>query len=728
MINWTNRYSIVFFLLFSTPIIFAQSKIEKLTQKVEEAPTDSTKADALNNLAWEYVNVNTSKGVPLVEEAIEICTKNNFLKLKSSCLNTYAYLQETMGNLQEAEIYYLKSIEEKRKIKDMKGMATVYSNVSKIYRRQSKHDLGISYLLKSISIQDSLKNYYGLGLAYNNLGSICKDMGDNPSAKKYHLKSLENRIIAKDSIGMAYSYVNIASVINDLGDYKQGIQYSLKGLEILERKKDYQAIILTLSNIANTYTKIKNFTLANKYNKRALDLALEKNNTTHLASIYQVKAELLMEEKEYLESLKVLNKALFFAEMHKMNFVQIEIKANIGACLYHLKRNKEAKKYLESAINSSREFEIPSIEFRSLCRLVDILVGENNLNLAQKHLKRAEILVKDLDSKKYFLTYYRCALNFAKSFKDKDLLLDSYDKYFQYRDSLMPENIHFAMSEASAKYETDKKNREIQLLRQERKIKAFETKEQKWQSEKRMYFMWALIGMLIIIITSIVLIYRKQKVILKQANKQAVYEAEEKERERLSKDIHDDLGSGLSKIRFLSESLKSSKSESEIQNSVNSINETAYQLVDNMRSMIWTLNPANNTLENLIIRIREYLYDYLEDYPIQATFLVEDNIPEMKIRSEASRHLFLVIKESLNNIVKHANASTAKIEVKIEDKVLFIKIVDNGLGFKVDSNGSGNGLKNMESRILAIGGKWKTLEKDGFEINLEISLEQVSAE
>lgn len=710
--------SVLFFA--SNPIFAQNSKITDLENKVKEAISDSTKAVALNNLAWEYVNLSPNKGFPIIEQAIDICKQNNFIKLKSSCYNTNAYLFEVSGDLFQAEIFYKKSIEEKKKVNDAKGIATVYSNLSKIYRRQSKYEEGISYLLKSIAIQDSLKNYYGLALAYNNLGTIHKDLGKNEKSLQYHFKALEYRTMIKDSIGMAYSFVNIGGALYDLGEYKKGINYTLKGLEIIEIKKDYPAIMLALSNVSSAYLKIKNFTLAQTYNERALKLALEKNNINHLASIYQVKAEILMEKGIYDKSLKILKKGLAYAEQNKQNFLQIEISANIGACLNHLGKNKEAKIYLEKAIKSANEFELPSIEFRSLCHLVEILTEEKKLTEAEVHLKRAEKLAKKLNSKRYYLTYYTAAINFAKVSNNDKLLLQSYDTYFAYRDSVMPETIYSAMSEASAKYETDKKNQQIQVLNQQRKIKNLELKEQAFLIEKRNLLLYSILILFCVSSVFVVFMFRKEKMLSQKKKILAIKNTEEIERTRIAKDLHDDLGSGLSKIRFLTENFDRNLSEGEFNKKMNAINQTSHHLVDNMRDLIWVLNPENNTLANLFVRIREYIYDYFEESNIACKLEIPRNISSDSISNEFSRNIFSVIKEALQNVVKHAEATHLRFEVIQDSNSLQISITDNGLGFSNESSKLGNGLKNMKSRVEKLKGEIEFRQESGTQISIKL--------
>lgn len=206
-----------------------------------------------------------------------------------------------------------------------------------------------------------------------------------------------------------------------------------------------------------------------------------------------------------------------------------------------------------------------------------------------------------------------------------------------------------------------------------------------------------------------------------------IRETEEQERLRIAKDIHDDLGSGLSKINFLSEIIfEKAEHLPDIRNSSESVKETAKKMIENMRDLIWALNSDNTTIANLVARMREYTTDYLEDFSIELKYSFPDKLPQTAITKESHRELFMVVKETLNNIAKHSKATAVFFKIEITALNLKLSIKDNGIGFD-DTNKKGNGLRNMKSRLEAIGGTFDIIsEKDlGTEISVTVPLQKI---
>jgi signal transduction histidine kinase len=193
----------------------------------------------------------------------------------------------------------------------------------------------------------------------------------------------------------------------------------------------------------------------------------------------------------------------------------------------------------------------------------------------------------------------------------------------------------------------------------------------------------------------------------------------------MAKDIHDELGSGLSKIKFMSEVVsRKAQNNTEVLVGIKSISDTSIKLVENMRDLIWALNPENITLDGLVARIREYSYDYLTDTDKKLQFNITESIPSVKINTEAHRNIFFITKEALQNIVKHANASEIIITLKLND-FFSLNIADNGTGIN-ETHIQGNGLRNMKQRAEVIGATLniKSSQK-GTEINLVIALKKL---
>jgi len=201
----------------------------------------------------------------------------------------------------------------------------------------------------------------------------------------------------------------------------------------------------------------------------------------------------------------------------------------------------------------------------------------------------------------------------------------------------------------------------------------------------------------------------------------------EKERTRIASDMHDDLGAGLSSIRFLSEKIKQTSASDAATNENGKIVNISSELVDNMNEIIWAMNEKNDTLEDLLFYTRSFAKEYCEENHIGCIDEFPDDIPSKFVSGEVRRNIFLTVKESLHNIVKHADATEVKLIVQTNE-LLTVIVSDNGKGIYLSdpySYSGRNGLKNMQQRIESIGGRFILLNGDGVTVKLEVPLQKL---
>jgi signal transduction histidine kinase len=209
----------------------------------------------------------------------------------------------------------------------------------------------------------------------------------------------------------------------------------------------------------------------------------------------------------------------------------------------------------------------------------------------------------------------------------------------------------------------------------------------------------------------------------KELEKQmAIMEAQQQERNRISADMHDELGSGVTAIRLMSEIVRAKMKDTTLPE-IDKISNSANDLITKMNTIIWTMSSSNDTVENLITYIRTYAFEYFDSTGIECRFNLPPAIPNIELSGEKRRNIFLAVKESLNNVVKHARATSVIIDVKIHDRRLNINIQDNGVGIDFETiRRFGNGLKNIKSRLERINGKFTIVNNEGaltqFEMNL----------
>jgi signal transduction histidine kinase len=185
--------------------------------------------------------------------------------------------------------------------------------------------------------------------------------------------------------------------------------------------------------------------------------------------------------------------------------------------------------------------------------------------------------------------------------------------------------------------------------------------------------------------------------------------AVERERARIARDIHDDLGSRLTKIVLLSGLVARDRLAPEKAGErVWEISETARQLLNSLDETVWAVNPSNDTLPNLIAYIGEFTVGFLRTAEILCHVDLPGNPPARAVTADVRHNLFLVVKEALNNVVRHAQATAAWLRITVTDDALTLTIEDNGRGFAgAPASAEADGLRNMQQRMRQIGGQFQ---------------------
>lgn len=201
----------------------------------------------------------------------------------------------------------------------------------------------------------------------------------------------------------------------------------------------------------------------------------------------------------------------------------------------------------------------------------------------------------------------------------------------------------------------------------------------------------------------------------------AVLRAQQDERSRISADMHDELGSGVTAIRLLSEIALQKTKEQPVEE-IQKISYNANELMTKMNAIIWSMNPSNDTVSSLVAYIRSYASEYLDNFKMDYQVKVTDEVPDTEISGVRRRNIFLVLKESLNNVMKHAHATEVIIHIHFNHHML-IEISDNGKGMDKDKlNQFGNGLKNMQRRMESIAGSFEIASVAGTTVKLTVPL------
>lgn len=182
----------------------------------------------------------------------------------------------------------------------------------------------------------------------------------------------------------------------------------------------------------------------------------------------------------------------------------------------------------------------------------------------------------------------------------------------------------------------------------------------------------------------------------------------ERIRTRIATDLHDDIGASLSQVALLSEVVgQKIDGDASVRAPLEQIGGTSRQLVEAMSDIVWSINPKRDTLADLTQRMRAFASDVLPARQVAFEFRAPQDGQDLKLGIEARRQVYLIFKESVNNIVRHAQASAAEIDFRIERDWLVLRISDNGKGFEPQPGSTGHGLASMKERAAKLGGEFE---------------------
>jgi PAS domain S-box-containing protein len=186
-------------------------------------------------------------------------------------------------------------------------------------------------------------------------------------------------------------------------------------------------------------------------------------------------------------------------------------------------------------------------------------------------------------------------------------------------------------------------------------------------------------------------------------------------RQRIATDLHDDIGSSLTQISILSEVVQSSISPNETRAAkpLSHIANASRELIDAMSDIVWAINPQKDHLSDLTQRMRRFAADIFTARNVKFQFTAPDGEHDLPMGANIRREVFLVFKESVNNMVKHSGLTKAEIELFVDDDQFILTVTDDGKGFDPGTESDGHGMMSMRERTQAVGGQLKVDSKLG---------------
>jgi len=552
-------------------------------------------------------------------------------------------------------------------LKFSKGIAQACNDLAIIYMDKANYQRAKKYLNEAMNLRKQLNDLPGQASIYNKLGIIDQKQGRLKEALENQIAALKIYEQLGQDKWIGYSLNNIAIIHQNLGNLEKSLEYHEKGLEYREKMNDQAGVANSYSNMANVYAKMHDTALALAYYEKALAISRLLKNEEYISANLSNMGNIYMAKNEFPKAIKLFSESLEIRERLGDNKGISSTLSRMGTLFTEMGRYREAAVALHRSLAISKQISVIDEELSALLGLAKLKALTNQTD-------SAIILMK---------------------------------KYITTNDSVYSERIKQQILDVQSQYENDKLEQDLEMVKQEKaftEIKLIQRKTQIW-----------LLVFIIISMTGagIFLFYRHQqrqkaaadaeKIREQEARMNAVFQAQEEERRRIAKELHDGVGQTLSALKMNYQRLSFKATSRDLVQDLKRL----HTMLDNASAEVRTISHQMMPVEleqfGLVPAIENMLKMNFENAPLQYHF--EHSGFEDRIGNHVELALFRVLQELINNIIKHSQATFLNVQLlKLKTHVV-LNVSDNGVGFDVEATEKkGIGLLNIASRIDAIKG------------------------
>ncbi len=534
----------------------------------------------------------------------------------------------------------------------------------------------LKHAQKALSIAKNELNQKNISKANSLLGTILCIQGNFTESLNYHLQALKINDFLHDSITMAINYNNIGMVLDNSGKDSAALNYYLKAIQIEERKSSKKDLIKPYNNIGILYANLSKPDSAICYFEKSAKLAHETGQPAIEGSIKHNIAMFYIGQAKYFKALELLNQSL-------------EV---------HLKTNNDRGIATNYLYFGETYFYI------------------NNNEKGLSYLKEALILAKEKGFKDILSECYLQLSMFYEEKKDFSQALINLKLWAGVEENIINEASVSSMAEMQTKYETEKKQKENEILIKENKIKSLEINQQNSQRVIIIIF-FSFLFLVGFFIFNRIRLKQKNKILKeKEERALAIFHAQEKEKVYLSKELHDGLGPLLSLIKLNVSSLDINDDNKKM---ILEIKELASEGMKEVRNISHALMPSLLDKKGLNPALMKFTEQINQSQNLKAELVFSVS---SKLTQDTELNIYRIIQEALNNIIKHSDARIASIKIIENENQLELTIFDNGKGFDIENNSAGNGLNNIYSRVDFLKGEIKIKSEIGKGTNFIIKI------
>lgn len=667
-------------------------------------------------LALTYSNPAQAK--KHAKEVVRIARKTGIATMEAGGNNALGLCYRNLSEYDSALVVFEKASRIHRSLKDRGSACMAENNVGMTWFYIGEYEKANTMILNVIREGEEHKMNPVLANAYQNLGIIYE-------SQQRYLVALENFVLAEkyhqmtdNPRGESGAAINQAVIYSKhLRQYDKAIAIYDRVIPIKQKVKDEKGVGIAYNNLGDLYLKKGDLPKALESINKAIPIRLRMNDQFGLASSYSTLSKIYLARENYTEAEEYANKAVAIAERIGARKEQAEY-YRLQSTVQHMRDNhKEAYRILSNAVvlkdsvfNTETLTRMADLETKYQTEKKEKLIAENSVKLlkAEAEAREKEKLIAD--------NSIRLLMAEAEARRKEKLIAENVARLLraeadgEKKEKLIIEN-RARLLETEA--ESDRKGKQIA--------------ENKLKIDEQNLVIYGIAAVAIIGLLIGLIVYNRQKLKTIRLEKEAelkdallYIETQNKlqeQRLQISRDLHDNIGSQLTFIISSLDNLKYGYdlSNNGLKDRIAGIGNFTKDTITELRDTIWAMNKEEITLQDLGLRISNFIeHAKAASKGIHFEFDIDPALPDTKSFSSLKGiNLYRVIQESVNNALKHADATAVAVDISANGKGYAIKIDDNGRGFNPEASGLGNGLANIRKRVADCGGELAIVSSEG---------------
>lgn len=660
---------------------------------------------------------NSDRATSYYEQAIIIRERIGDKQGLSSTLQNLGVLYSNLSELSKSNENYNKALVLKQELGEKGGIATVAGNMANNFLRLGDFKEAEKFALIAIPIHEEMGNSAGLATAYNALTMAAYNQKSSNTLLTSIDKTIAYQIAAGNPNG-AYEVTAIkGKFLADLGRYEEANNLLFSLLAAHPEGGSDQFYVNLYSGIAQIKAFQKFHAEELEWGQKALKHA---KDDVQRANILMNMGGAYLGLQQYEEGLKVATTAVGIAQKAGAKGVEAFALFQQAEALYQLGRFDQASDLLEKSGAIIKRYNIAKddVLYQTLKSKIltaqskdperAVAVAKEALRSAFKNASPADII----HARKQLAEAYRAAGKADEAVQELKLA-------YAEEDSVVNPGAVRSMAIREKDFQFDQE-RQSKLQEQQQKDMLAVLEMDRQRNTRNLLFL-LLVGSLL---GGILLFY-----FWRNRQQLRALQKEVETRQRIARDLHDEVGSSLSSISIMSASGSADAEDGLEKAQLAGIGQQARDALDSMSDIVWAINPENDSMEQVVARMAAFSAGIVENAGMDLHFETAQEIESIRLPMEKRRDFYLFFKEAVANAARHSGATSVYVQVKKEQEHLVLEVRDNGRGFDLaqraqKKNLGGNGLKNLQSRADALGAVFlmESKPEQGCRISLRMPL------